>query len=488
MRKILFIMLSMGLTARAQQLTLPNAISIAQQNSYDAQLAKLEFMSKYWTFRSFQADLRPSINLNGSVGNFDHSLVAVRNYNDGQVAYVNNNSLSNQLTLSVNQKIAATGGTVSLQSYLYSLNQFTYDKTTFNSQPLRISYTQPFRAFNSLKWDKKTAPIEYQIAQKNFISAMQQITIQISGLFFNVLAAQSDYKQSIATVKDREQLLDMANKRLQLGTTTKSEVLQLELSLINAQVAANNNKLALNDKLYQFFSYLRVTDYEHASLIPPSNVPDISLNIENVLQKAIANSSHSLEQKQQMIEAERALAQVKAVRGLQLTLHGEVGFTQSANTFSKAYRHLNDNEIIGLTLSLPIFDWGVSKGKVRMAQAQLELAKTKNEQVHLDYIQELQKRVIQFNTQPSQCKNALRAQEIAEQRYEITRKRFETGAVSVTDLNTAQQELELANKQYIAILQSFWTDYYTLQKSTLYDWVNRTDIHVDFDKIITNQK
>lgn len=212
------------------------------------------------------------------------------------------------------------------------------------------------------------------------------------------------------------------------------------------------------------------------------------MNVENVLQKAIANSSHSLEQKQQMIEAERALAQAKAGRGLQLALHGEVGFTQSANTFLKAYRHLNDNEIIGLTLSLPIFDWGVSKGKVRMAQAQLELAKTKNEQVHLDYIQELRKRVIQFNTQPSQCKNALRAQEIAEQRYEITRKRFETGAVSVTDLNTAQQELESANKQYIAILQSFWTDYYTLQKSTLYDWVNRTDVHVDFDKIITNQK
>lgn len=102
---------------------------------------------------------------------------------------------------------------------------------------------------------------------------MQQITIQVSRLFFNVLAAQSDYKQSVATVKDREQLLDMANKRLQLGTTTKSEVLQLELSLINAQVAANNNKLALNDKLYQFFSYLRITDYEHASLIPQTMCP-----------------------------------------------------------------------------------------------------------------------------------------------------------------------------------------------------------------------
>src|SRR3712207_2830254 len=124
----------------------------------------------------------------------------------------------------------------------------------------------------------------------------------------------------------------MANKRLQIGTTTKSEVLQLELSLINAQVAANSNKLALNDKLYQFFSYLRVTNYEHVSLIPPSNVPDILLNVENVLQKAIANSSHSLEQKQQTIEAERALAQAKAGRGLQLTLHGEVGFRSEEHT------------------------------------------------------------------------------------------------------------------------------------------------------------
>ena len=483
MKKAVFVLMLWGLTANAQQLTLGNAIAIAQENSYDMQLAKLSFMSKYWVYRSFLADQLPSINLSGELGGFDHSLVAVRNYDNGQVAYVNNNSLSNMLMLSVDQKIAATGGTVSLQSYLYSLNQFTYDETTFNTQPLRISYTQPIRSFNSLKWNKKTMPIDYQIAQKNYLSAMQQVTIQVTTLFFNVLAAQSDYKQSMETVKDREQLFDMAKKRLELGTTTKSEVLQLELSLLNARVAANNNKLTLDDRKYQFFSYLRVTDYEKAELIPPYTVPDIFLSIDDVLRKAIENSSHTLEQKQMMLEAEKGLAQAKAGRGIQLTLHGEVGFTQSANTFANAYRRLNDNEIIGLTLSLPIFDWGVSKGRIRMAQAELELAKTKNEQTHLDYVQELKKKVMQFNTQPQQCKNALRAQEIAEERYEITKKRFETGSVTVTELNTAQQELESAKMQYISLLQTFWTDYYTLQKSTLYDWINHSDIHVDFEKL-----
>ena len=74
--------------ASAQRLTLANAIKIAQDNSYDAMMAKYSFMASYWTYRSFKAELLPSMNLRGGLLNFDHSLVAVRNYEDGQVAYV----------------------------------------------------------------------------------------------------------------------------------------------------------------------------------------------------------------------------------------------------------------------------------------------------------------------------------------------------------------------------------------------------------------
>jgi len=89
-------------------LTLFNAIRIAQQNSYDATLARYSFLASYWTYRSFKAELLPSVNLSGGLMNFDHSIVEARNYEDGKVSYVGNNSLSNNLTLSVDQKIAAT--------------------------------------------------------------------------------------------------------------------------------------------------------------------------------------------------------------------------------------------------------------------------------------------------------------------------------------------------------------------------------------------
>lgn len=482
---IIGILLLMGCNiVNAQTLTLNNAIKIAQENSLDAQIARFSFMSKYWQYRSFKAQLKPSVNLGGTLGNFNHSVVEARDPETGRVNQVNNNTMTNYLTLSLDQKIAATGGTVSLQSYLYRLDQFDYKEKTYNSQPLRISYTQSLRAFNSLKWEKETAPVEYQIAERTYISALQDVTIRVASLFFSVLAAQSNYKQSLATVEDRERLYEVSKSRLNLTTTTKSEVLQMELSLLNAKMAVKKNKIILDDAMYDLFSYLRLTDYENAELMPPYTVPDILVNADDVLQKAIKNSSHGLDQKLQMLEAQKTLAQAKANKGIQMTLSSEIGFSQTGNTFGGAYSNLKDNEIIALSLSLPIFDWGVSKGRVKMAQAQLDVIKTQLEQSHLDYMQNLRKKVTQFNAQPTQCKDALRAQEIAVERYEITRKRYEAGAISVTELNTAQQEMESAKAQYISQLSSFWNDYYTLQKATLHDWQSKSDLTVDFESLI----
>ena len=468
----------------AQTLTLTNAIKIAQENSLDAQIARFSFMSKYWQYRSFKAQLKPSVNLGGTLGNFNHSVVEARDPETGRVNQVNNNTMTNSLTLSIDQSLAATGDMVSLQSYLYRLDQFDYKEKTYNSQPLRISYTQSLRSFNALKWDKKTAPVEYQMAERNYISALQDITIRVTSLFFSVLAAQSDYKQSLATVEDRERLYEISKSRLNLTTTTKSEVLQMELSLLNARMAVKKNKITLDEAMYDLFSYLRLTDYEHAELMPPYTIPDILINADDVLQKAINNSSHSLDQKLQLLEAQKNLAQAKSSKGIQMTLSSEIGFSQTGNTINTAYSRLKDNEIIGLSLSLPIFDWGVSKGRVKMAQAQLDVVKTQLEQSHLDYMQNLRKKVMQFNIQPTQCKDALRAQEIAVERYEITRKRYEAGGISVTELNTAQQEMESAKAQYIVQLSSFWNDYYALQQATLYDWQSKSDLTVDFESLI----
>ncbi len=481
---ILLTLFCLGTKAEQPVVSLNDVIRIAKENSYDAKLAKFRFMSSYWSYRSFQAELLPSMSLRGDIMNFNHSRVAARNSEDGRINYVDNNSLNNSLTLSLDQQIVPLGGTVSLQTYLYRLDQFNYDLTTYQSLPLRVSYTQPLRTYNKLKWRKKSEPKEYEKAKKVYLESMENITINVTKYYFDAIAAQSKYTQSVNKYKDLETLYKISEKRLQLGTITKSDLLQLELSMLNAQVEVNSAKTTLDDAMYTLFSYMRVSDYDDALLVAPENVIDITLSAPDVIQKALQNSSHTLEQEISIISAKQALAKAKSEKGIQMQLNAEVGFSQTANTLNAAYRNLQDNEIIGITVTLPIFDWGVKKGKVMMAKANLDLAQTLKEQADNDYLQQVKRDVIQFGAQSELCRTSTKAMHISSERYDVSKKRFETGSISVTDLNTAIQELEAAKVQYIDQLKNYWTYYYTLRRYTLYDWVQKCDLTADFDNIV----
>ena len=467
-------------TGQARKLSLTEAIEIAKRDSYAAQVARYSFLGQYWNFRSYKAELLPSLNLSGGVMNFDRSIVEARDPDTGRISYVDNNSLTNNLTLSIDQNIPFLGGTLSLQSSLSRLDQFSYDLQTYNSVPLILNYTQPIRAYNPLKWRKKTAPLEYENAQRAYLESMQDITINVTNLFFTVLSAQENYRQSVADYEDRQHLFEIATKRLELGTTTKSELLQLELSLLNAK----SHSLTLRTRLFALFSYLRIVDYQDIELLPPYYMPEIEMNAETVLEKAWDNSSHLIAQQLSLLELQRALAEAKASRGLQVEFRGKVGLSQSANDFPAVYRSLKDYETVGLTMTIPVYDWGLGRGKVRMARTDVEITKTQIEQANIEFAHDVRTRVMQFNNQAEQCRTSLRAQDIAAERYDIMKKRFENGSVTVTDLNTAQEEYESAQHQYISQLQSFWTDYYGIQKLTLYDFIRNENIEVNFNDLI----
>lgn len=467
-------------------MNIKDVIEIGQANSLNSMLARMNFMSQYWSYRSFKAELLPSVNLRGDLMEFNRSMVEARNYETGELSLVRNNTLSNNLSLSITQAIAPLGGTISVQSYLYRLDQFSYNSKLYNSQPVRLSYTQPLRAFNSLKWRKKTEPMKFQKAKRAYLEKMEDIAVQVVNLFFSVISAQSSFQKGMKTLEDRQQLYAIYEKRHDLGTVTKNELLQLKLSLLNAEMDKNNLEINLKNERFRLFSFLGIRDYENIELVAPAHIPDIVVNPADVIDKALDNSQHTLSQQLTIYDAEKTLKQAKASRGLQMNLHGEIGFNRTANHFADAYRNLESAEIVGLSFSFPIFDWGVGRGRVKMAEADLEATKTQMVLEREKYIDDLQTQAIRFNMQSQQCKHALMAKEIADERYEITKQRFEAGGITVTDLNTAQNELDHAADQYISELHSFWEIYYSLRRSTLFDWIMQSDITIDYDEIIQN--
>ncbi len=486
---IIFSATTLSLSAQSLngRLTLTEAIAIAHNSSPSAQMAELSFMSKYWSYRSYKAELLPSVNLSGGLGDYNRSVVEVRNSDSGEINYVSNNTLSNDLTLSVDQQIALTGGTISIESSLARLDQYYYDNVIYNSAPISVQYSQPLRAYNSLKWQKKSAPLEYESAKRSYLETMESITIQTTTYFFAVLSAQTTLENSEQNYEDTKRMYEIAQRRFEIGTITKSELLQLELSMLNSELTISDSRVAVDVAKFNLKFYLGIVDALNIEPIAPSYIPAITLDYDFVLARALENSSHELTQELKGLEAEMGVAQAKANKGIQLEFNANLGLSQTAQTLPGSYIDLRDREIVGLTLSMPIFDWGMNRGKLKMAEAELDLVKTEIEQEEIEFRQDIIIKIIEFNNQTRQCNVSQKAMEIARERYEIMVERFQNGGVTVTDLNTAQEEMDSANNKYISQLKSFWSAYYDIQKLSLYDFILNRDINAEFDKIIENQ-
>lgn len=472
---------------RSLTLTMEQAIQIALENSPRALMAKLAFMGQYWTYRTYKAKLLPSLNVSSGLGGYNRSLSEVTDSETGEISYVANNNLTNSVSLSVNQNIVATGGTVSLSSNLSRLDQFRFDKVTYSGTPVSINYNQPIRGFNSLKWQKKLSPRRYEVAKRTYLTSMETIKSTTITHFFNVLTAQNNYSKAVANYEDTKLLYEIAQERMKLATITKSELMQLELSLLNANLAINTTRVAAEVALFNFKSYLGLSTVNFSSidLIPPSIVPNIVLDFGKVLDKAYDNSSHMLDQEISLITAQQGVAEAKADKGLQVSFKANIGYSQSASsTLAESYATMQDREVVGLTLSMPIYDWGLSRGEVKMAEAEEQLARTELEQEQQEFEQNIRIKVLQFNNQEVQCSISSKARDVAEERYEITKKRFENGSVTVNNLNTALEDKDDSDTKYINQLKVFWSAYYELQNLSLYDFINDVDISANFDALV----
>ena len=208
------------------------------------------------------------------------------------------------------------------------------------------------------------------------------------------------------------------------------------------------------------------------------------MDYDLVMEKSMENSSFSLNNELNLLYAESNVEQAKASRGYSFTLNARFGLSQTGPTFPQAYKNLLDQETVGITFSIPIFDWGLGKGKVQKAKAAQEVVKAQVRQYENDFRRQMFTAVSQFNNQRQQCLVSEKAMKVASERYELTMHRFREGNATVTDLNMAQTENDSAMRQYISDVSNFWTFYYSLRQYTLYDFINGTDLEIDVNEMI----
>ena len=474
-----------GKVAAQEQMTLEDAIHTARRHSVEALQARQSFISTYWAYRSYLASRLPSLHMVGRLMNYDRSLTLLQNPDDGTLNYVSSNNLQNSLGLQINQNITFTGGSIQVESDLTRLDQFGSSRGwTWYSRPVTLTYYQPLFTYNQFKWDKKIEPKAYEKGKRDYLERMESLTINVVYAYHNLLLAKMNNEISRSNFENSGNMLRIAKERLQLGNVTKADYLQLELRMLNDSIAINESDVQVREAQMMLSSLLGYDETFEIVPVTQSHLPDIRMDYELVMHKAYENSSFILENELSLLNADSNVAHAKASRGFSFALNARFGMSQTAPDLPQTYKNLLDQETVGITFSIPIFDWGLGKGKVQKAKAAQEVVKAQVQQAENDFRRQMFTAVSQFNNQRQQCLVSRQAMLIAQERYQLTMHRFREGNATVTDLNMAQTENDSALRQYISDVSNFWLYYYSLRQYTLYDFINGCDLEIDVTEMI----
>ncbi len=469
---VIALILCLPFIANAQdtlRLSLADIVAMARSKSISARQASTTKETKYWEWRSFRSNYQPQLSLQGILPGYNKSFIPVLQPN-GAVFFqpVHNNNSS--LNLAFSQSIAATGTTIFGTSQLQRFDDFDRKNTLYNGVPYGIGISQPILKFNTLKWDKKIEPLKYDESKQVYIESMEEIAINATGYFFDLLLAQVNLQIAETNYANTQKILAIAGTKFEIGKISRNEILQLQLEELKAQKAVGTARRDMEIATLSVRAYTGLSTEIPIELQVPEQIILLEIRTEKVLAEAYANRSDAIGFVRRILEARREIDKAKGDNGINATLTARLGFSKSATRFSKVYQAPKDQQLVQLEFEIPILDWGRSKSRTKTAQANKKLVEYEVEQDQQIFVQEIATEVTLYNMMKEQLILTRRADSIASEKYKIAGERYILGNLNITDLSIAFQEKDQAKRDYIAALNDFWRSFYRIRYLSLYDF------------------
>lgn len=474
MNKTKIISLSIVLTlsllqAHAQRYTLQSTIASVKTNSIEAKLALNNLNFALWNYKSFNATFLPKLFVQGTIPDYFRTINSVVQPN-GELRFVGQNVASSSISFNLMQNIRATGGQLTLGSNLNRIDNFgNYRGKNYTAIPFAINYSQRNILFNEYRWERKIEPLKVTEARSEYLENLENISYTTVVRFFDHLIAKKQLRLDQQNLKNLDTLAKLTMARSEIGTVTKNDVLQAQISIVSAKNSLASSKLILQSTRQRLMEFLNV-DKGDIDLIVPDSVRFFAVDSKIATAKAHANRKFSAQFSRRLLEAEQAIARAKSEGRPTFDIRVNLGITQTANSLTQSYQQLYRNQSVSLGFNIPIVDWGVNKIIKRRAETALEMEKSLMLQQQRSYDQELEMMLEKWKSQPERLELASLFQSLAQQRYNGAFQKYGLGKMTFTDFNNAQIDKDRSEIEYYNSLKEYWLCYYSLRALTLFDF------------------
>ena len=447
------------------EITLPQLQQQAAEAAVEVFVARRDLETARLDQTAFAARLKPRLDLVANLPNYFRTSTEVV-LDNGEVAFRRIEQNNSFVGLQASQRIAATGGTVSLQTRLQRTDNFAGDSKSYNGAPVRLFYQQPIFAFNPFKWDRQLLPLQTAVADRAYIAARVEARLIATARFFDLVSADQERRIAETNRAANETLFTIARERFDLGKINRGDLVQLELELTSAQqnlLRAERLVRMASAAIYQLLG----TPYDDTLLVPAlptAETAAFTIEPERALQRLRAQRPELLDARRRVLEAERETERIRKALGPRLDLQAGFGLVRGASEIAPIYTDPQSELIVSLNVSVPLLDWGERKALTERARLDSRLANEIGQRTATNLETELLQLLQQWPLVQEELALSTRIRDLAIERFRISQESYQLGAIPLTELTLAQQFRDQNTRRYADSLRAYWLTYIGIQR------------------------
>jgi outer membrane protein TolC len=392
-----------------------------------------------------------------------------------------NERLTTSGMFQVEQPILWTDGTLSLinrlgwQDNYSNMNGITNKNRAFSNN-LYLQLSQPVFTYNRRQMALKQ--IEYDYENANISYALQRLDTewQITAKFYDVYMSQSNLQTSKEELANAEQSYDIIKNKVEADLAARDELFQAELNLATAQSSTDQSKVSLENYKDKLKQSLGMALGEDIAVIAEINIEPVAVDRQKAIDHALASRLELRQREIQSAELDFQMIQTKALNEFKGDITLTYGLIGDHSNFGRIYDSPTQNPRVAINFTIPIFDWGEKKARIRAQEAAQKVHRIDSEQDMVGIELNIRQVCRSLENLWTQIKIAEQNVRNAQLTYDLNLTRYREGDINGMQINQFQTQLSSKKVAYTQALINYKIELLNLKILSLYDFEKDADI------------
>ncbi len=409
------------------------------------------------------SSLKTHVNMNLTIPQYTETVNQFQDSAGISFYPVRQNQLSS--TLTINQPLPTDGFLYITSGAESFADYYAHDRNAQISSSIGLQ--QPIAAFfgyNQLQMGFKQATLAYDLSSKQLKRQELDLVYDISQAFFSLLSFHEQMNIAQMGLNRQQEAYNIAQNKFKAGLIREVEALQMEVDL---SAAVNNYDIATVD----YYSQVALFKEKLGINLTDSVVIKSDLSYNQVYvdpEKAVALAlENRLELKENEIQIELSQMEIRKrkaagrINGNILLNYNFIGVNKSdlaiplGSSMDYSWQNMMSRKGsfgVGLTVNIPIIDWGENRAKVNSALATLKENQIQQDADKVTIERDIRTTVNRLQSNLKRLQLLEKNVVVAEKSFEISRQRYANGDI---DSQAMALERERLNTAYLSRLESF---------------------------------